>query len=160
VFAYSSYYGRAIRWAVFLQPLRPHPRTWNLVTATTIGFTAIVLLGRPGEFVRPYLIAVKEKVPVTSQLAIWVLERIFDLLAALLIFGYGLSRVRSSSAQVGEALRWVFQVGGVAVWTMSCICLIRRCFEDGSPTRSSSSRVCTSTGWKNGSILSCKVLNL
>jgi glycosyltransferase 2 family protein len=124
VFAYASYYGRAVRWAVFLRPLRPQARMWNLVTATTIGFTAIVLLGRPGEFVRPYLIAWKEKVPVSSQLAVWVLERIFDLLFALLIFGYGLSRVRSSNAQVGEALRWVLQVGGAAVWGMSCICLI------------------------------------
>ena len=43
-----------------------------------------MLLGRPGEFVRPYLIAVKERVPVTSQLAIWVLERIFDLLNEVL----------------------------------------------------------------------------
>ena len=124
VMAYATYYGRALRWAVFLRPLRPHPSLWNLTKATIIGFTAIILLGRPGEFVRPYLIAVKEKTPVTSQLAIWVLERIFDLLFALLIFGYGLSRVSSSQAQVGGALQWVFQIGGGAVWIMSGICLI------------------------------------
>ena len=60
----------------------------NLLSATVIGFTAITLFGRPGEFVRPYLIALKEKVPVTSQLAAWLLERIFDLLMALLLFGF------------------------------------------------------------------------
>jgi hypothetical protein len=40
----------------------------KLLTATVIGFTAITLFGRAGDFVRPYLIAVKEQVPLTSQL--------------------------------------------------------------------------------------------
>jgi hypothetical protein len=96
---------------------------WNLVKATIIGFTAIILLGRPGEFVRPYLISVKEKVPLTSQLAAWFLERIFDLLFALAIFGYGLSRLEASDAQVGSALRWAFEAGGRLVWVLSATCL-------------------------------------
>ena len=66
----------------------------NLLSATMIGFTAITLFGRPGEFVRPYLIARKEQVPVTSQFAAWVLERIFDLLMALLLFAFALTRVQ------------------------------------------------------------------
>src|SRR5690242_466276 len=66
---FGTYYGRALRWAVFLRPLRPKPSTGRLLSATVIGFTAITLFGRPGEFVRPYLIARKEDVPVTSQVA-------------------------------------------------------------------------------------------
>src|SRR5262249_45506126 len=122
--AYATYFGRALRWAVFLRPLRPHPGIWNLVKATIIGFTAIVLLGRPGEFVRPYLISVKEGVPLTSQLAAWFLERIFDLLVALFIFGYGLSRLSVSHGHVGSpALQWLFQEGGRLVWILSALCL-------------------------------------
>ena len=121
--AYATYFGRALRWAVFLKPLRPHPGLWNLTKATIIGFTAVILLGRPGEFVRPYLISVTEEVPLTSQLAAWFLERMFDLLFALAIFGYGLSRVHSSGAQVGPALQWVFRVGGGLVWAISAISL-------------------------------------
>jgi uncharacterized protein (TIRG00374 family) len=121
--AYATYYGRALRWAVFLKPMRPHPGKWSLMKATIIGFTAVILLGRPGEFVRPYLISVREAVPLTSQLAAWFLERMFDLLFALAIFGYGLSRVNASRAQVGPALQWVFQVGGALVWIISAICL-------------------------------------
>ena len=121
--AYATYYGRALRWAVFLKPIRPEPGKWSLMKATIIGFTAVILLGRPGEFVRPYLISVKENVPLTSQLAAWFLERMFDLLFALAIFGYGLSRVHASRAQVGPALQWVFQVGGGLVWIISAICL-------------------------------------
>ena len=84
----------------------------NLLTATVVGFTAITLFGRPGEFVRPYLIARKEEVPVTSQFAAWVLERIFDLLMALLLFAFALTRVKTSDLHVGEKLTWVLAAGG------------------------------------------------
>jgi len=97
---------------------------WNLVKATIVGYTAIILLGRPGEIVRPYLISVKEEVTLTSQLAAWVLERIFDLLIALGIFGFGLSRLSLSHGNVGSpALQWLLQVGGSLVWVLSALCL-------------------------------------
>ena len=108
----GTYAGRALRWAVFLKPLKPHPSFRNLLSATVIGFTAITLFGRPGEFVRPFLIARKERVPVTSQFAAWVLERIFDLLMALILFAFALTRVESSGLRVGDDLSWVLAVGG------------------------------------------------
>ncbi len=108
----GTYPGRALRWAIFLKPLKPHPSMRNLLSATVVGFTAITLFGRPGEFVRPYLIARKEQVPVTSQFAAWVLERIFDLLMALLLFAFALTRVQSSDLHVGEKLTWVLAAGG------------------------------------------------
>jgi len=110
--ALASYYGRALRWAVFLKPLKARPSIRNLLSATLIGFTAITLFGRPGELVRPYLIAIKERVPVSSQFAAWFLERIFDLLMALLIFGFALTRAHTSGAHVGPRLAGVLAVGG------------------------------------------------
>ena len=94
-FALVTYYVRALRWAVLLKPVQPHPNMRRLISATVIGFTAITLLGRPGEFVRPYLIALQERVPFSSQISAWVLERIYDLLIALAIFGFALSHVRN-----------------------------------------------------------------
>jgi uncharacterized protein (TIRG00374 family) len=112
VMAAASYYGRALRWAVFLKPLKARPSIRNLLSATVIGFSAVALFGRPGELVRPYLIAVKERVPVSSQFAAWLLERIFDLLMALLIFGFALTRAHSSGAHVAPRLAGVLAVGG------------------------------------------------
>ena len=123
VFALATYYGRVLRWAVLLRPVRPRPDMWQLFSATVIGFTAVTLFGRPGEFVRPYLIAVKERVPFSSQLAAWVLERIYDLLMALAIFGFALSRV-GHRGDVGAALGWVLEVGGWFVWIVSALCLL------------------------------------
>ena len=108
----ATYVVRVLRWTVFLEPVKPHPSFRNLLSATVIGFAAITMFGRPGEFVRPYLIAVKERVPATSQLAAWLLERIFDLLMALLVFGFALARVSSSGVQVGSRLTWVLAAGG------------------------------------------------
>jgi glycosyltransferase 2 family protein len=122
-FGFATYYGRVLRWAVLLRPLRPHPDMWKLFSATVIGFTAVTLLGRPGEFVRPYLIALKEKVPFSSQLAAWVLERIYDLLIALAIFGFALSRVQNLE-NVGPVLSWVLEIGGWFVWIVSALCLV------------------------------------
>jgi uncharacterized protein (TIRG00374 family) len=124
LFTLATYYGRALRWAVMIKPLRPQPSVWGLFSATVIGFTAIVIFGRPGEFVRPYLISIKERVPFSSQLAAWLLERIYDLLTALLIFGFALAQVDRSGAKIGPGLQWVFKVGGHAVGLTCLICLL------------------------------------
>lgn len=109
---------------MLLRPLRAHPSIWNLFKATIIGFSAIVILGRPGEFVRPCLIARKEGVPIASQLAAWVLERVYDLLIALIIFGFGLMQVRDSAVSAGPALSWVLEVGGTVVLAACAGCLV------------------------------------
>jgi len=120
---YGTYIGRALRWAVFLKPLKEKSSLRKLLSATVVGFTAIALLGRPGEFVRPYLIAVKEEVPVASQLAAWVLERIFDLLMALVLFGFALAKVNASGITAGPKLAWVLAAGGKIV-TVTCAILL------------------------------------
>ena len=121
---YATYLGRALRWSVFLRPLKDKPSLRGLLSATVIGFTAITLLGRPGEIVRPYLIASKEGVSLTSQLAAWVLERMFDLLMALLVFGFALARVTASGIAVGPGLAWVLAFGGKAVALICAILLV------------------------------------
>ena len=121
---FGTYYGRALRWEVFLRPQKANPSICNLLVATVIGFTAITLFGRAGDFVRPYLIAVKEKVPVTSQLASWLLERIFDLLMASLLLGFALGRVQASELHVGAKLAWVLMFGGRIVGCSCALVLI------------------------------------
>lgn len=79
VFIYISYFLRAWRWRVFLRGVRREVSTMTLVSPTVIGFTGLALLGRPGELIRPYLISIRAKLSFSSQMAVWTVERIFDI---------------------------------------------------------------------------------
>jgi uncharacterized protein (TIRG00374 family) len=76
---YIAYVLRAIRWKIFLKPVRPKATIAEMLSPTLIGFTGLALLGRAGEFIRPYLIARRTNLPFSSQLAAWAVERIFDV---------------------------------------------------------------------------------
>ena len=110
-----SYLGRAWRWEVMLRPLGATASIRQLTYDTSVGFTAVALLGRAGEIVRPYLISVSAGVSFSSQVAAWILERILDLLAVLLLFGFALARIPAQGMSLGPGLRWVFTVGGYLV---------------------------------------------
>src|SRR5262249_29143666 len=52
---------------------------FSLLPPTLVGFTGLALLGRPGELSRPYLIARRVNLSFASQIAVWSVERIFDV---------------------------------------------------------------------------------
>jgi len=95
---------RAWRWKILIAPLC-RTTVAHLLGPTFVGFTAIALLGRPGEFARPYLIARKENLPVASQLATWAVERIFDVAAFGLIVVAGAFTINVHSIRYLERIR-------------------------------------------------------
>ena len=98
---YLAYVLRAIRWAIFLKPTAP-TSVRRLIAPQIIGFAALGLFGRAGEFARPYLIARKEKLTFTSQLAVWTVERFFDL-GAVLVLMAGFLALKGGTARPGFA---------------------------------------------------------
>jgi uncharacterized protein (TIRG00374 family) len=119
---FGTYFGRALRWEVMIRPIRPNTSIWNVFKATIIGFTALVLLGRPGELVRPYLIATKERVPFSSQMAAWLLERIFDLLMVLAIFSFALTRIPPEAVALHPTLGRVLVTAGWLAGVLALVC--------------------------------------
>lgn len=117
-----TYVGRAFRWQAMMRPICPHPSFSKLLGATVVGFTAVVFFGRPGELVRPWLIARQERISVSSQLATWLLERVLDLLMVLLLFGFALTRVRPSAGMSRE-MQTVLASGGVLALTLGLVCV-------------------------------------
>jgi glycosyltransferase 2 family protein len=82
---YSTYWLRAARWSVFLSATKKvSPLT--LVGPQFIGFTAVALFGRLADVIRPALVAKRIQLPVASQIAVYTIERMFDLGAAAIIF--------------------------------------------------------------------------
>lgn len=86
---FASYLSRAFRWKAFLRPMKQAP-VGGLFTATLVGFSAVALLSRAGEVVRPWMIAQKERLPLSSQLGAWTLERVFDTLTLVGLLGASL----------------------------------------------------------------------
>jgi len=87
---YATYLMRAVRWSVFLAPTKKIPAR-SLVGSQFIGFTAVALFGRLADLTRPYLVARRTGLPLASQIAVYTIERMFDLGAAALIFSSALA---------------------------------------------------------------------
>lgn len=82
---YLQYVLRAVRWRIFLKPVC-QATTRQLLAPTFIGFAGLALLGRPGEMIRPYLISRKMGLTFSSQVAVWLVERIFDMGSVAIMF--------------------------------------------------------------------------
>jgi uncharacterized protein (TIRG00374 family) len=86
---YGAYLLRAVRWSIFLKPVK-RVSPFRLLGSQVIGFTGVALFGRLADLVRPYLVARRVKLTVGSQIAVYTVERMFDLGAMALIFSLAL----------------------------------------------------------------------
>ncbi len=87
---YIGFVLRATRWAILLAPVRKSS-TAQLLPSQLIGFTAVALFGRVADLARPYLVARRLGTPVATQLAVYSIERAFDLAAAAILFSVTLA---------------------------------------------------------------------
>ena len=82
---YLGYIFRSIRWALLIR----HSKKVSplaLLGTQVMGFTAVALIGRVADPVRPYLVSKKTALPLSSQIAVYIVERMFDLGSMALIF--------------------------------------------------------------------------
>jgi uncharacterized protein (TIRG00374 family) len=113
---FASYLCRAFRWKAFLRPMKEAP-VGNIIIATLVGFSAVALLSRAGEVVRPWMIAQKERLPLSSQLGAWTLERVFDTLTMVSFMGAALWLYAAPADAGGHAAAMLehFRSGGVVL---------------------------------------------
>jgi len=90
ILIYLTYWLRALRWSVLVRPTK-EVSAGTLIGPQFIGFTAVALFGRLADLTRPYLVARKIQLPLSSQIAVYTLERMFDLGSAALIFSTALA---------------------------------------------------------------------
>ena len=82
---YLGYAFRAVRWA-FLLRHNKKVGPLSLLGTQVIGFTAVALIGRVADPVRPYLVARKTGLELSTQIAVYIVERLFDAGSMALIF--------------------------------------------------------------------------
>ncbi len=112
---FVTYLFRTWRWQALLVPIGRAP-FGQAFRATVIGFTATFLLpGRVGEVLRPYLLARHEGFRFTSTFATIIIERLLDVAAVLLLFGWFLvvADTRSFNASVWHIVKFSGAVGAL-----------------------------------------------
>jgi len=109
----ATYGLRAFRWRYMLASIGPVRYSMAFRT-TVIGFSASFLLpARPGEVLRPYLLARHEGLPPTAAFATIILERLLDLVTVLLLFGVFVVLVAPSPLSGDPAMYGRVKAGGL-----------------------------------------------
>ncbi len=112
---YACYALRAVRWVRFCRSIgRAH--FWNVYSTTLEGFACTFLLGRAGEPIRPILIGRKDALSISGMFGVYVLERVFDMAAAVLLLVLALlSFERGTFASSDAGLMRVARSAGVVL---------------------------------------------
>src|SRR6266404_5150572 len=122
---YAADFLRAVRWKIFLRPSKPNASWTGLIAPQYVGFAGLALMGRPREFIRPYIIALKEGLSVPSQIAIWFVERSFDIGAITIILSVDIFLVPSMREDypewrvAGYGLIAAFLIFVVLLWALA-----------------------------------------
>lgn len=96
-----TYLLRALRWRTFLRPFAAVDSR-ELFAATTVGYSALFLVGRAGELARPAFLSLRDPRvrPAASFMTIAV-ERICDMTAIAMMFAASLLFVRAEVDETG-----------------------------------------------------------
>ena len=130
-----TYALRALRWQYLLAPIGP-TRFSTAFRTTVIGFAAsFILPARPGEVLRPYLLAREEGLPPPAAFATIILERLLDLVTVLLLFSLFVVLVDPSSLSAEPALYARVKAGGMLAAAASVAGLVVFFVLAGHPER-------------------------
>ncbi len=84
--ALFAYWLRALRWQFILLPVG-RVRHSSVLLTMAVGYAALSLLpARMGDFIRPLLLARRERISASASLASMLTERVFDLWTVVLLF--------------------------------------------------------------------------
>ena len=129
---FGFYWLKVLRWQWLLDPVAPL-KLKQLFPPMLIGFAANNLLpAHLGEFIRVFVVRRKYGVPASTVLSTVILERIFDVLAILVLFGVGLTfsddlpeNYRNGALLLGAAASAVVVAVGIyLIWTEPFISLV------------------------------------
>jgi len=84
-FAFISFFLRARRWMLLIEPLGFKPSFKNTYHSLMVGYLSNYALPRLGELTRCVTLGKREKIPVDSLFGTVIIERVVDLLMLMLI---------------------------------------------------------------------------
>ncbi len=118
---YIAYVFRAVRWALLLRHNKKVP-LFSLLGTQVIGFTAVALIGRVADPVRPYLVSRRTGLPLSTQFAVYVVERLFDFGSMALIISTVILTAPAGALPHPEIVKKA-GYGGLAVTVLAALFL-------------------------------------
>ena len=132
-FAFISFFSRARRWVLLIEPLGFKPSFKNTYHSLMVGYLSNFALPRLGEVTRCVTLGKREKIPVDSLIGTVIIERVTDLVMLLLImlvliiswaekFGTFFNenifipmQEKITASFGGMLLFWILIIGGIAL---------------------------------------------
>lgn len=109
-----GYFLRAVRWQVLLAPIT-ESKLRDLFATTTVGFAAILIVGRAGEIVRPMWLPMRDRrIRPSSALVTIFVERVFDLASLIVFFSISLIWFKTPIGHESEFAR-IKNVGNLMI---------------------------------------------
>jgi glycosyltransferase 2 family protein len=120
----GGYFFRAIRWRAFLAPITKASLR-EIWIATTVGYGAVLLIGRAGEVVRPLALPMRDsRVRPAASFVTILVERVYDSTTILLLFALTLFWLTPASSDASQFAR-ARQLGFVLVASLVLfVCLL------------------------------------
>ena len=98
----AAYLWRALRWRALLAPVAT-TSVREIWIATTVGFGAVLLVGRAGEVVRPVVLPMRDpRVRPAAAFVTIMVERLYDITAVILLFALNLLWFQPSGSTSNE----------------------------------------------------------
>ncbi len=106
---YAGFVFRAFRWSWLVRHSQK-VKALSLLGTQVIGFTAVALIGRVADPVRPYLVSKKTGLSLSSQIAVYIVERLLDagsmgLIFSVAMFAVPADQVLNATAHSGPLAR-------------------------------------------------------
>jgi len=123
----ATFFLRAFRWQELLAPVKKMA-LGPIFTTTVMGFSAIFLLGRAGELVRPLWMARRENISVSASFATIVIERFLDSIMLIGIFAWALLTVAVPSESAHDLALMksaAWYIVGVSAFAIGLLFLLR-----------------------------------
>jgi glycosyltransferase 2 family protein len=135
---YLGYVIRSARWALLLRHNKRVPAL-SLVGTQVMGFTAVALIGRVADLVRPYLVAKKTNLELSSQIAVYIVERLCDMGAIAVLFSLAVlqlphdavvkaishsGHLSAMSHNAPEVAAFLFRYGGLVLTVFGALFLV------------------------------------
>ena len=120
-----GYFIRSVRWQVLLKPIT-ESRLHDLFATTTVGFAAILIVGRAGEIVRPMWLPMRDRrIRPSAAFVTIVIERILDLASVMAFFSISLIWFRIPPEHA-EQFAYIKSAGNVlsGLILVGIICLV------------------------------------